>query len=257
MAPTHDLTTRREVAHMMGMPISLALRGRHAQTSAGRQAWREALATLTAADCTFSTYKQDSAISRLNRGEVDLYECPPEVVEVLEIAEQATTESDGAFDVWLSDRDGVLRLDPSGIVKGWAVERAVRAFDGLEETDVCLSAGGDMVCRTRAPGSQGWRIGIENPHDTAAILAVAPIRDGAVATSGTVHRGRHIVDPRTATTPDHFASLTVVGDNLTWVDIDATAAFVMGSAAVAWLESRGRVGVAVDAAGTATVFGRG
>ena len=40
-------------------------------------------------------------------------------------------------------------LDPSGVVKGWAVQRAARAFDALADTDVCLSAGGDMVCRVR------------------------------------------------------------------------------------------------------------
>ena len=49
----------------MGMPISLALRGRHADDDHGEAAWHAALEVLHAADRTFSTYRHDSAISRL------------------------------------------------------------------------------------------------------------------------------------------------------------------------------------------------
>lgn len=248
--------THRRVEQVMGLPISLALRGRHATGAVADQAWQGALAVLREADRVFSTYQADSVISRLGRGEIELAQCPGVVAEVLEIAEAARVVSGGAFDVWRPDSGGGLVLDPSGVVKGWAVERAARAFDDLEETDVCLAAGGDLVCRTRVTGSDGWRVGIEDPHAPQQTLAVVPIRNGAIATSGTAHRGAHIVDPRTGRTSDALASVTVVGDDLTWVDIEATAAFVLGAGAISWLSGRpGRTGLVVTADGEVMTFG--
>ena len=67
----------------------------------------------------------------------------------------------------------------------------------LPDTDFCLSAGGDITCRTVDPAAAPWRIGIEDPRDPTRLVAVVPVRTGAVATSGTAHRGAHIVDART------------------------------------------------------------
>ena len=219
----------------MGMPISLALRGRHADDRYGEAAWARALATLHEADRVFSTYRPDSHVCRLDRGEVTVADCPPEVGEVLALGELARLQSHGAFDV---RRDGVL--DPSGVVKGWAVERASRPLVALPDTDVCLSAGGDLVCRVAGPDSPDWRIGIEDPRDPSRVVAVVPVRTGAVATSGRAHRGDHVVDARTGLVPDGVASVTVVHDDLTWADIDATAAYAMGRDAARWLRSRPR-----------------
>ncbi|MFC8732765.1 FAD:protein FMN transferase [Luteimicrobium sp. NPDC057192] len=254
-APAAPPTARR-VEHVMGMPVSLALRGRHATGPRADAAWEAALAELRHVDAVFSTYRPDSWISRLGRGEVTVDDCPPEVREVLSLGELARLGSGGAFDVRRPGPDGTVVLDPSGVVKGWAVERALRAFDDLDGTDVCLSAGGDLACRTRADGSPGWRIGVEDPHDPARVVAVVPVRDGAVATSGLAHRGAHVVDPRTGRVPTALASVTVVGPDLTWADIDATTAFVLGDDALPWLAGRpGEVGVVVRADGTATTFG--
>ncbi|MFL6106001.1 MAG: FAD:protein FMN transferase [Marmoricola sp.] len=250
--------TRRRVEQVMGLPISLALRGRHCEGPRADLAWDEALSVLREADLVFSTYRPDSVISRLGRGELDLEQCPPEVAEVLAIADLARTESDGAFDVRRPDREGRVALDPSGVVKGWAVERAMRAFDDLEATDVCLSAGGDMVCRTRVPGSDGWLIGIEDPVAPDRYVAVVPVIDGAVATSGSTHRAGHIVDPRTGEVPDGLASVTVIGDDLTWVDIEATVGFVLGHEALRWLSGRrGRTGHVVPPDGTSEAIRSG
>jgi thiamine biosynthesis lipoprotein len=169
--------------HVMGMPISLALRGRHAGDAHGDAAWAAALEVLRAADRTFSTYRADSVISRMNRGvPVDT---PPEVADVLRIGARPERSSGGAFAL---RRDGVL--DPSGVVKGWAAERAAVALAALPDTDFCLSAGGDITCRTRDPAAAPWRIGIEDPRDPTRIVAVVPIRTGAVATSGTATAAR-------------------------------------------------------------------
>jgi FAD:protein FMN transferase len=239
----------------MGMPVSLAIRGRHADDPLGRTAWATAVSILRDADAVFSVYRSDSHISRLGRGEIGLDDCPPGVAEVLALGALARVASDGAFDVRRHGPDGEPVLDPSGVVKGWAVERAAAALDTLAETDYCLSAGGDMVCRVTDPHTPPWRIGIEDPHSPTHIVAVVPVRNGAVATSGLTHRGAHIVDARTGLPPVGVASVTVVGASLTWADIDATSAFAHGRDALSWLATRaGKSGVVVWSDGTAKVF---
>jgi thiamine biosynthesis lipoprotein len=241
----------RYVEQVMGMPVSLALRGRHTDDAAARGAWAEAMAALRDVDRVFSTYRPGSFVSRLGRGELEVGDCPPEVAEVLALGELARLQSHGAFDV---RRGGVL--DPSGVVKGWAVERAALPLRALPGTDVCLSAGGDLVCHVAGPDSPDWGIGIEDPHDPTRVLAVVPVRNGAVATSGLAHRGGHVVDARTGCVPDAIASVTVVHDDLVWADIDATAAFAMGRDAARWLRTRPRrTGLVVWADGRTDVVG--
>src|SRR3954447_22950590 len=245
-AAQEDRRLRRRVEHVMGMPVSLALRGRHADTDEGREAWDEVIGELRAVDRTFSTYRADSVVSRLNRGELEAAACPPEVREVLALGEQAERESGGAFSIHLPGADGRIRLDPSGVVKGWAVDRAANVLRRLDDTDFCLSADGDMVCHTANPRSPAWRVGVEHPHDVRRLVAVVPVRNGAVATSGTAHRGQHLVDARSGVAPEGVASVTVVGPNLTWADIDATAAYAQGGDAACWLRKRrGRRAVVV------------
>ena len=245
----------RRAAHVMGMPINLALRGRHAADVAGQEAWHEALGVLDRADRMFSTYRDDSVVSRLDRGEVGIDDCSDEVAEVLSLGERARLESGGAFDVRRPDAAGVEHLDPSGVVKGWAVDRAAEPLRRLADTDFCLSAGGDMVCHT-VTGAPPWRVGVEDPHHPSRIVAMVPVVNGAVATSGLVHRGAHVVDARTGKVPTPLASVTVVGPDLVWADIDATAALALGAEAAAWLRSRGRTALVVWADGHRTVTGR-
>ena len=238
----------------MGMPISLALRGRHTADGAAMSAWADVVARLREFDLVFSTYREHSYISRLGRGEIGVSDCPPEVAEVLALGETARSESNGAFDIWRPGLGGALELDPSGVVKGWAVERAAAPLHALRGTDFCLSAGGDLLCRTADPAGEPWRIGIEDPAAPSRIVAVVPVRSGAVATSGTSRRGQHLVDARTHRPPSGVASVTVVAGSLIWADIDATAAYAQGSDAATWLATRpGRTGLVVRDDGTSTV----
>jgi thiamine biosynthesis lipoprotein len=230
--------------------VSLALRGRHANTSTGDLAWTDAMEQLRDADAMFSTYRTDSLTNCLDRRELALDNCPPEVQEVLALGERAERESGGAFAVHRPDGSGRLRLDPSGVVKGWAGDRAAAALAVLDDTDFCLSVGGDIVCRTLDPASPAWRIGIEHPEDPSRLIATVPVRTGAIATSGTAHRGAHLVDARTGEAPQSVASVTVVGADLTSVDVDATAAYALGPQAAAWLRTRsGRTGLVAWADG--------
>ncbi len=161
------MSEKRFVEHVMGMPITLVLRG--GGDAGAREAWSAVTRELRWVDEVFSTYRQDSFVSRLGRGEIFLDDCPPEVAEVMRLGEAARRISAGAFYVWLPDARGGLRLDPSGVVKGWAVQRAA---DLIQHDDFCLSAGGDMVCRS---AGEPWRVGIEHPLDPSRLVAVVPV----------------------------------------------------------------------------------
>ncbi|SDR71156.1 thiamine biosynthesis lipoprotein [Friedmanniella luteola] len=248
------LGSHRRVEQVMGMPVSVALRGHHSTTPDGEAAWQAVVEELRDVDRVFSTYRPDSMISRLDRGELTLQQCPAEVTEVLVLGSDAEDQSGGAFSITLPDSNGRPRLDPSGVVKGWAVERAARHLAGLEDTDFCLSAGGDMVCRVTDPGRPAWRVGIEHPLDPTSLVAVVPVRSGAVATSGARHRGQHLLDARTGRPASGVASVTVIDRSLTWADIDATAAYAHGPRAAEWLQGRGRTALVVWPDATTTVL---
>jgi thiamine biosynthesis lipoprotein len=89
------------------------------------------------------------------------------------------------------------------------------------------------------------------------VLAVVPVVSGGVATSGTAHRGRHLVDPATGRAcGDELLSVTVVGPSLIWADVLATAAFVRGRAGLELIESVvGYEGLVVDRDGYRTTSG--
>lgn len=249
--PVAGAPVARRVEHVMGMPISLALRGRHARDAAADTAWAAVLDSLGRADRLFSTYRADSVVSAIRRGDLAPADAPGDVLEVLDIAARAERASDGAFSAWRPGEDGEPVLDPSGVVKGWALERAAAALHALERTDSCVSAGGDMICRSAS--GEPWRVGIEDPHDPARVLAVVTLHDGAVATSGSAHRGAHVVDARTGRAPSAVAQVTVTAASLTAADVDATAAYALDDRAAEWLAHRvGRAGLVVWADGTTT-----
>jgi len=228
----------RDVVQVMGLPVSVALRGRHAGDDLAQAAWVRAQTELHEADALFSRYRAGSWVSRHNAGAADLADAPQEVREVLALAEAARVASVGAFDVWRPGRDGRTVLDPDGVVKGWAVHRAARHLVALPGTDACLGGGGDVVCWTTEPEGEPWQVGIEHPHAPGSLVGRVPCRRGAVATSSAAHRGEHIVDARSGLPPTGVASVTVVAADLVAADVDATAAYALGPGAVAWLRGR-------------------
>jgi thiamine biosynthesis lipoprotein len=184
-------------------------------------------------DAVFSTYRPESQISRLAAGALALSRCSPEVWEVMRLCEDAARRSGG----WFSAHYAGAAFDPTGLVKGWAVERAAGMLSAAGAAAVCVNGGGDI----QTYGGP-WRVGIADPLRPGGLACVirAAAADGtAVATSGTAERGRHILDPHTGRPPaDAPASLTVVTRVLTRADVYATAGFAMGArAARTWLES--------------------
>lgn len=210
---------RSWVEQVMGLPVSVHVRHPGPGTDAAVAA---VFAALREADARFSTYRPDSELSRLNRGELRLDDCHPDVREVLDLSATAWRRTGGHFDVMLPGPDGRPTCDPTGLVKGWAVERAAAVLAEAGVPDYYLNAGGDLV--VAAPASAApWRIGVEDPAapDTN-LVAVLALRTGAVATSGTARRGEHIHHPLAAG-PAGPVSATVVGPSLTWADVYATA----------------------------------
>lgn len=210
----------------MGLPISVLARGHAAPSPHADAAVRAVFAELTQVDAVFSPYKPDSVVSRLARGEVLLADCEPDVREVAARCDQARQDTGGLFDATRPDG----RWDPSGLVKGWAVERAARHLTTVEDVDWCLNAGGDVV--VICPSGIPFTVGIQDPREPGRVAAVVPCTGGGVATSGTAARGEHLYDPHSGTPAATLASVTVVGPSLERADVLATAAFVAGETAL-------------------------
>ncbi|MEE1751519.1 FAD:protein FMN transferase [Streptomyces sp. SP18CS02] len=187
-----------------------------------------AVAGLHRVDELFSTFRRDSQVSLLARGKLTLGDCAPVVSEVLWECEEEERLSDGWFTVRHSGS-----LDPTGLVKGWAVERAVRMLASSGAEAVCLNGGGDIQLY-----GGPWRVGIADPLVRGGLVAVVEAdRTLGIATSGPAERGCHIIDPHTGVPPtEGLASMTVVCPGLTQADARATAAYAMGRPAREWLE---------------------
>ncbi|HEV7134959.1 MAG TPA: FAD:protein FMN transferase [Gaiellaceae bacterium] len=212
----------RRVENVMGMPVVVDVRD-----DAVDDGMLDAMFDwLRWVDATFSTYKDDSEISRLNRGELDLAHAHREVLSVLDRCEQLRLETDGYFDV-RAESPGVV--DPSGYVKGWSVDRAAAILDRAGLRNYAINAAGDMRLRGRAVPELVWRVGIQHPLEHDKVAKTIDTNDLAVATSGEYARGRHVFDPHTHEPPSGILSVTITGPDLATADAYATAAFAMGA----------------------------
>jgi FAD:protein FMN transferase len=228
------------VEDIMGMPIGIDLR----DLELDRTIMDAAFDWLRRVDAIFSTYKPDSEMSRINRGELRLDEADPEVRTVLQRCEQLRFGTGGYFDARAAFWQGAARerienpspaaVDPSGLVKGWAVDRAAEILDAAGARNYCINAGGDIRLRGAALPDPYWRIGIQHPLQHDKVAAVVQANDLGIATSGTYARGEHIVDPYGQDAPQSVLSVTIVGPDLGTADAYATAAFAMGEAGAEW-----------------------
>lgn len=223
---------------------------RHAETVMGTvvsfQVWRgtcpprvtqaaiaEACAWLHRVDATFSTWRPESAVSRLRGGELPLEQAPAELSEVLRLCREAHARSDGWFDAWAAPGG----VDPTGLVKGWAIEGSVRILAASGVAGALVNGGGDIIGFHHAgPGEPRapWRIGIRHPWRPTAFAAVLEVRE-AVATSGSYERGAHLYNPHDRPSGARVASASVTGPSLTFADAFATALCVAGDAGLDWL----------------------
>jgi thiamine biosynthesis lipoprotein len=181
-------------------------------------------------DERFSTYRPDSEVNRLDRGEIDVGECSPDLVRVLDRCAALWRETDGYFDVYATGR-----FDPSGYVKGWSVQRASELLSASGAPNHLVDVGGDIQTRGRPAPGRRWEIGIRHPFDPSQLCWLLAGTDLAVATSGTYERGFHVINPRTSAPARTLRSVTLVGHDLGTTDAYATAALAMGMPALTWL----------------------
>lgn len=233
----------------MGMPIEIEALGENA-----RKAVEAAFSYFQTVEARFSIYKEDSEISGINRGEIDLAESSAEMREVFALAEKTKQETDGYFDMRRPDG----KLDPSGIVKGWAIKNAAARMEALGCTDYLINAGGDMAMSGVNAEGKEWRVGIRNPFNIHEVVKVVCPHGKGIATSGSYVRGAHIYNPHAPSEPlDEVVSITVIGPDVLEADRFATAAFAMGKEGISFIERLdGFEGYAIDRNGIATMTSR-
>ena len=229
------------VRQIMGMPVSIHVRAAHPDRPEITTAAFRAFAHLEHVDRVLSTWRADSDLLRLQHGELDVDSAHPWVAEVTDLCLEAEDRTEGLFRAWRAREGGRPSFDPTGLVKGWAVSAAAAHLETIPKIAFSIGAGGDIVVGTgrgMLRSEPVWRIGIENPRDRSAVADVVSLTRGAVATSGGAARGAHIVDPGTGQGISRPGSATVVGPELLWADVWATAAFVDPARTARLLEAR-------------------
>jgi thiamine biosynthesis lipoprotein len=221
----------RHVEHVMGTAISFDVRAVEGEDERARALIASACAVLHADDRLFSTWREDSAIRRIHRGELSLWDAPGDVAAVFDRCLLARTLSGGWFDPWTVGG----HFDPTGLVKGWSGGRALRELRDPGVLGAMVNAGGDVACFGEPEAGRAWRVGVRDPSDARrALYAVQPA--GAVATSGSYERGPHIYDPFTGRPAQATASATVTGTDLDLVDALATALAAAGAPVLALID---------------------
>ncbi|RWA68073.1 MAG: FAD:protein FMN transferase [Mesorhizobium sp.] len=234
----------RETRILMGMPITVDIGGEPSTLI------RSVFDYFEQVDRRFSTYRTDSEIAAINRGDVPVKDWSGEMMDVLALAERTTNETGGFFDIHKADGS----LDPSGIVKGWAIRNAAEIVRQAHVCDFFIEAGGDIQCSGKNASGEDWSVGIRNPFKTDEIIKVIYPRGRGVATSGIYARGQHIYNPHGFGDPiNDIVSLTVVGSDVLEADRFATAAFAMGRDGILFIEhALSLEGYVVDVNGRAT-----
>jgi thiamine biosynthesis lipoprotein len=215
----------RRIEHVMGIPVGIEVVDRDVDAAALDRAFEH----LRWVDATFSTYLPDSEVSRLNAGALAPGDVSPQVRAVLDRCATLHAQTRGWFDVHATGR-----LDPSGFVKGWALDGAGAILAAAGARSFCLHAGGDILVRGRPAAGRPWRVGVQHPLRRDRVAAVLAARDLGVATSGAYERGPHIVDPHRGRPPEGVLSVTIAAPDLALADAYATAAFAMGLGGPAW-----------------------
>ena len=186
-------------------------------------------------DKDFSTYKSDSEVSRIRRGELDVLDASDDVKEVWRLCENARELTLGAFDPWKVEGG----FDPSGLVKGWAADVAAEMFVGAGVESILINAAGDLVLHGGQLAEDGelkpWNVGISSPDDVYQIVKTFDVGDGSVATSGDYEKGAHIFDPHTGLIAIGARSVSVIGPDGALCDALATALMVDGREAQRWM----------------------
>lgn len=229
----------------MGMPMTIEI----VDPNVTNAALESIFSYFQQIDGRFSPYQAMSELSLINAGKIKATDYSDDMKAVLGLAEKTKLETNGYFDII---HNGMI--DPSGIVKGWAIWQASLQLKEQGFQNFYLDIGSDIEVSGHNTAGKPWRVGIRHPFKPAQIVKVLELSDYGVATSGTYERGQHIYNPHQ---PDYLTteivSLTVIGPNILEADRFTTAAFAMGKPGIALIEQRpGLEGYLIDTQGVAT-----
>ncbi len=218
----------KELRLLMGMPITVEVVDPFASQGLIAAVYKY----FEYIDAKFSTYRDDSEISRINRNELNPEQASEDMQGILALAEQTRIESNGYFDIRHDDT-----LDPSGVVKGWAIYQAAEILRANGAENFYIEAGGDIQMAGRNAAGENWRVGIRSPFHPDQIVKALSLTDHGIATSGSYVRGPHIYNPLDDEDPlDEIVSITVIGPDICEADRFATAAFAMGRRGISFIE---------------------
>lgn len=151
-----------------------------------------------------------------------------------------------------------MRIDLGGFAKGHAVDNSVAILKRHGIVNATVAAGGDShVMGDR--GGRPWSIGIRDPRRPGEVVAVLPLEDVAISTSGDYERFfeedgvrcHHLIDPKTGKSPNGVRSVTILADDGLTTEGLSKCLFVMGlDKGMRLIESQAGVdAVVVDASG--------
>lgn len=230
---------------LMDMPITVEISGRIID----QKIFDRVFDYFKYIDSKFSTFLPSSEISNINNGFIKAGDYSNDMNTVLNLSDKTKKETDGYFDIFHDDK-----LDPSGLVKGWAIHNSAEIITKCGFDDFYIDAGGDIEMRGNNQDGNKWRIGIKNPFNLKEIVKVVCLSNRGIATSGSYIRGKHIYNPlNPKVIPDEIMSISVIGPDVFEADRFATAAFAMGKNGIKFIENRKNLeGYMIDKKGMAT-----
>jgi thiamine biosynthesis lipoprotein len=210
----------------MGMPTILNVPG------ANNEQLEPVFEYLKSVDEKFSPFIKASEVNLYNQGMLKRSSFSEEMKEILTLAKKTKKETNGYFDVFQDNR-----LDPSGIVKGWAIHKAAIQIYQSGFVNYYVEVGGDIEVSGKNEKGDDWLIGIRDPFKKNALAEVVRLTNCGIATSGTYLLGQHIYNPHLPGKGiDAAISLSVIADNVYEADRIATAAFAMGRDGIPFIE---------------------
>lgn len=183
-------------------------------------------------DELFSTYRKTSEISKINKKLLKLEDASPEVKKVLKLCQETKHETRGYFDISI---EGII--DPSGLVKGYAINEGSKMLIKKGYKNFYVEIGGDIDIKGLKNG-QKWKVGVKNPLRTFENARVIYLSNRGIATSGTYERGMHIYNPIKKKLANELGSATVIAENVYEADRFATAVYAMGEKGIDFLEEK-------------------
>jgi thiamine biosynthesis lipoprotein len=217
----------KKQAVIMGMPVTVQI----VDSNATDEDIQEVFAYFNYIDKKFSTYKKDSEISQINRGEISNTNYSKEMRKILDLCEETKKETNGYFDINLN---GIL--DPSGIVKGYAIWQGSKILEKKGYQNFYVEIAGDVQAVGKNQNKENWKVGIQNPFNPKEIIKIVRVSNIGIATSGNYQKGLHILNPKTRIPAAEIASISVLGPNVYEADRFATAAFAMGEKGIEFIE---------------------